>query len=97
MICPAWRLCWNWPHAFTELKQTGQRNKRTLMFVAYGAEEQDEMGSMHHVANPLPGYPNKNIVLMITIDMIGLGFDKWNNFSPAQLNAYADRWYAEGL
>lgn len=70
-------------------------NKRTLMFVAYGAEEQHEMGSMYHVAHPLPNFPNENIVLMISIDMIGLGYDKWSSFTPAQLNRYASTWYEE--
>ncbi|ELX09845.1 peptidase M28 [Janthinobacterium sp. HH01] len=70
-------------------------NKRTLMFVAYGAEEQHEMGSMYHIAHPLPDFPNENIVLMISIDMIGLGYDKWSSFTPAQLNRYAHTWFEE--
>ncbi len=75
--------------AFVKFKAENKPNKRTLMFVAYGAEEQHEMGSMYHVVNPLPGYPNKNIVLMITIDMIGQGYDKWGKFSQSELNEYA--------
>ncbi|CUI04538.1 M28 family metallopeptidase [Massilia antarctica] len=70
-------------------------NKRTLMFIAYGAEEQHEMGSMHHVAHPLPDFPNENIVLMISIDMIGQGYDKWSSFTPAQLSRYANTWFDE--
>ncbi|MFZ6747161.1 M28 family metallopeptidase [Undibacterium sp. JH2W] len=81
--------------AFAQLKARNIANKRTLMFIAYGAEEQHEMGSMYHVAHPVPGAPNKNIVLMISIDMIGLGFDKWNNFSQARRDEYANTWYQE--
>lgn len=81
--------------AFSQLKAANRQNKRTLMFVAYGAEEQHEMGSMYHVAHSVPGLPNKNIVLMISIDMIGLGFDKWSSFSQARRDAYATSWYQE--
>ncbi|MFZ6687694.1 M28 family metallopeptidase [Undibacterium sp. SXout11W] len=81
--------------AFVKFKAENKPNKRTLMFVAYGAEEQHEMGSMYHVANPLPRYPNKNIVLMITIDMIGQGYDKWGRFSQSELNEYAQTWFEE--
>ncbi|UMR28884.1 M20/M25/M40 family metallo-hydrolase [Massilia sp. MB5] len=70
-------------------------NKRTLMFVAYGAEEQGEMGSMHHVAHPLPGFPNKHIVLMISIDMIGRGFERWSSYSQAQRDRYAETWFKQ--
>lgn len=78
--------------AFARLKQ---KNKRTLMFVAYGAEEQHDMGSMYHVDHPVPAAPNKNIVLMITIDMIGRGYDAWGGFSQAQMDAYSSRWYKD--
>lgn len=78
--------------AFAKLKD---RNKRTLMFVAYSAEEQHDMGSMHHVDHPLPAAPNKNIVLMITIDMIGRGYDPWARFTQAQMDAYSNRWYKD--
>lgn len=47
------------------------KNKRTLMFVAFGAEEQDRMGSTFQVAHPVRLAPNRNIVLMMSIDMIG--------------------------
>ena len=79
-------------HAFSELKT---RNKRTLMFVAYGAEEQVDMGSMYHADHPVPVAPNKNIVLMITIDMIGRGYDKWSNFSQSEMDQYSSRWYKD--
>ncbi|MBJ7310804.1 M28 family metallopeptidase [Rugamonas sp. CCM 8940] len=80
---------------FAQHKASNKLNKRTLMFVAYGAEEQHEMGSMYHVAHPLPDFPNENIVLMISIDMIGLGYDKWRGFTQAQLARYADTWFDE--
>ncbi|MDY7578966.1 M28 family peptidase [Herbaspirillum sp. RTI4] len=79
--------------AFERQKVAKKPNKRTLMFVAYGAEEQREMGSMYHADHPLPGFPNKNIVLMISIDMIGLGYDKWSTFTQTQLNHYAKTWF----
>jgi hypothetical protein len=82
-------------HMFKQYRAENKPNKRTLMFVAYGAEEQQDMGSMYHVAHPLPGFPNENIVLMISIDMIGLGFDEWSNFTPAQLSRYANSWFKD--
>ncbi|MEK8033327.1 M20/M25/M40 family metallo-hydrolase [Ideonella sp. DXS29W] len=78
--------------AFYKLKA---KNKRTLMFVAYGAEEQAQMGSMHHVDHPVAAAPNKNIVFMTTIDMIGRGFDKWADFSQSQMDSYSNRWFRE--
>jgi hypothetical protein len=78
--------------AFATLKS---KNKRTLMFVAYGAEEQEYMGSMYQVAHPIPAAVNENIVLMITIDMIGRGFDAWSSFSQAQMDRYANTWFKE--
>lgn len=70
-------------------------NKRTLMFVAYGAEEQKEMGSMHHIATLLPDSSHKSIVLMISIDMIGLGYDAWSGFGQDKRKRYAEQWYAD--
>lgn len=78
--------------AFAELEG---KNKRTLMFVAYGAEEQKYMGSIYHSQNPVAAAPNQKIVLMISIDMIGLGYDKWQHFSQAQMDAYSKRWFRE--
>lgn len=78
--------------AFSKLKT---KNKRTLMFVAYGAEEQEFMGSMYQVAHPVHSAPNENIVLMITIDMIGRGFDNWGSFSQTELDGYANTWFGE--
>ncbi len=78
--------------AFAKLE--GQ-NKRTLMFVAYGAEEQKYMGSIYHSQNPVAAAPNAQIVLMISIDMIGLGYDKWQSFSQKQMDAYSKRWFRE--
>lgn len=78
--------------AFSKLNTN---NKRTIMFVAFGAEEQAYMGSMYQAANPVPAVPNENIVLVISIDMIGLGFDAWTSFSQAKKNRFAETWFQE--
>lgn len=78
--------------AFAQLKGN---NKRTLLFVAYGAEEQEEMGSMYHVENPLPAVPNKNIIMMLSIDMIGRGFNAWTAMPQKELDQYSNRWFKE--
>jgi len=70
-------------------------NKRTLMFVAFGAEEQEQMGSTYQASHPLPVTPNRNIVLMLSIDMIGRDFDAWSGFSQRRMDRFADRWFAE--
>lgn len=49
-------------------KLQGQ-NRRTLVFMMFGAEEKGLVGSKHYVQNPL--YPLSKTVYMINIDMIG--------------------------
>lgn len=78
--------------AFKTLAQTGSPPRRSLLFVAYGAEEQHEMGSMYHAAHPLPDFPNDAISLMISIDMIGQGYQAWRQFTPEQTASYVDSW-----
>lgn len=46
-----------------------QANKRTLVFIAFGAEELGVLGSLHYVKNPV--VPLDNTVAMINMDMIG--------------------------
>ncbi len=78
--------------AFKALHDSGKPNKRSLLFVAYGAEEQYEMGSMYHAAHPLADFPNNRIALMISIDMMGLGYQDWRHYSAQQRHAYVARW-----
>lgn len=70
-------------------------NKRTLLFAAYGAEEQGDMGSTYHAAHPVPYASHKNVVLMISIDMVGRGFEDWTRFSSKTLNGISQRWFKE--
>ncbi len=46
-----------------------ERIKRSLLFIAFGAEERGLIGSRHFVENPT--IPFNNIVAMINMDMIG--------------------------
>ena len=45
------------------------RPKRTLIFIAFGGEEEGLLGSHHYVNNPV--FPLANTVAMINMDMIG--------------------------
>ncbi len=46
-----------------------KNNKRTLIFIAFGAEEDGLLGSKHYVNNPV--FPLNRTVAMINMDMIG--------------------------
>lgn len=62
--------------AFKRLK--GPQNRRTLMFVAYGAEEQTEMGSTAHVKKLRDEGSLGQVILMLSIDMIGRGYKQFD-------------------
>ncbi len=46
-----------------------KRNKRTIIFIAFGGEEEGLLGSKFYVANPV--FPLAKIAAMINLDMIG--------------------------
>lgn len=47
----------------------GKNNKRTLIFIAFGGEEEGLLGSKYYVNNPV--FPLEKTVAMINMDMIG--------------------------
>lgn len=51
------------------LSQNSSRNRRTLIFMAFSAEESGLLGSVHYVRNPR--YPLEKTVTMINLDMVG--------------------------
>lgn len=51
------------------LGQMKGQNRRTLVFLLFGAEERGLKGSAHYIANPI--YPLAKTVYMANIDMIG--------------------------
>jgi aminopeptidase YwaD len=54
-----------------------KNNKRTLIFIAFGGEEEGLLGSRYYVNNPV--FPIEKTVAMINMDMIGrLNADKLN-------------------
>ena len=46
-----------------------KKNKRTLIFIAFGGEEEGLLGSKHYVNNPV--FPLNKTVAMINMDMVG--------------------------
>ena len=46
-----------------------KKNKRTLIFMAFGGEEEGLLGSKHYVNNPV--WPLEKTITMINLDMIG--------------------------
>ena len=46
-----------------------KKNKRTLVFIAFGGEEEGLLGSKHYVNNPV--FPLAKTVAMLNMDMIG--------------------------
>lgn len=48
---------------------TEKKNKRTLIFMAFGGEEEGLLGSKHYVNNPV--WPLDKTVAMINLDMVG--------------------------
>lgn len=49
----------------------GTKPHRTLAFIAFGGEEQGELGSKHYVAHAPDALPMANVVEYINLDMIG--------------------------
>lgn len=45
------------------------RNKRTIIFIAFGGEEEGLLGSKHYVNNPV--WPLDKTIAMINLDMVG--------------------------
>ena len=48
---------------------TEKKNRRTIIFIAFGAEEEGLIGSKHYVNNPI--FPIEKTVAMFNMDMIG--------------------------
>ncbi|HVE56408.1 MAG TPA: M20/M25/M40 family metallo-hydrolase, partial [Pyrinomonadaceae bacterium] len=46
-----------------------KKNKRTIIFIAFGGEEEGLLGSKHYVANPV--FPLEKTVAMLNMDMVG--------------------------
>ena len=46
-----------------------KKNKRTMIFMAFGGEEEGLLGSKHYVNNPI--WPLEKTVAMINLDMVG--------------------------
>lgn len=53
------------------IKQRGVTPKRTIVFVAFGAEEQGMVGSHYFVAHAPPPLAMKQVVQYINLDMVG--------------------------
>ena len=45
--------------------------RRTIVFVAFGAEESGLRGSTHYVAHPPTGLPVERVVYLVNLDMVG--------------------------
>lgn len=54
---------------FREAKDDGMEFRRTIVFIAFGAEETGLNGSKFYVSNPV--FPLENTVVVINMDMIG--------------------------
>ncbi len=52
-------------------QETGYRPQRSILFVAWGAQELGEMGSRYYVGNPI--YPLGDVTAMIQLDSIANG------------------------
>lgn len=55
--------------AFAQAKKDGNGPRRSILFIAFAAEEKGLLGSNFYVENPL--YPIENTVACINVDMIG--------------------------
>jgi Peptidase family M28 len=53
------------------MQQRGTKPKRTIAFIAFGAEEQGMVGSYHFVAHPPAALPIERVVYDINLDMLG--------------------------
>lgn len=60
--------------AFTEAKKEGKGPRRSILFIAFAAEEKGLLGSNFYVENPI--YPLENTVACLNVDMIGRIDDK---------------------
>lgn len=60
--------------AFSAAKKAGNGPRRSILFIAYAAEEKGLLGSNFYVENPI--YPLENTVACINVDMIGRIDDK---------------------
>ncbi len=60
--------------AFAAAKKDGKGPRRSILFIAYAAEEKGLLGSNYYVENPI--FPLDNTVACINIDMIGRIDDK---------------------
>lgn len=52
-------------------QEQGYRPKRSILFVAWGAQEPGQLGSNYYISNPL--FPLQNTIAMIQLDGIGGG------------------------
>ncbi len=73
------------------------KNKRTIVFVAFDAEEQHDMGSMYLALNPIAPIAagNKNVAFVSSIDMIGLDYDAWLTMADTAKAKYVDDWFVK--
>jgi hypothetical protein len=53
------------------MKQKDAAPKRTIAFMAFGAEEQGMVGSVFYVKHPAAALPNAKVVQVINLDMVG--------------------------
>lgn len=54
-----------------DLAARGERPRRTVAFVAFGAEEEGLYGSQAYVRSPPPGLALRDTVFMLNLDMVG--------------------------
>jgi len=54
---------------FMQARNSGMDFRRSIVFIAFGAEESGLNGSLYYVENPV--FPVENTVLVINLDMIG--------------------------
>lgn len=60
--------------AFAQAKEEGKGPRRSILFIAFAAEEKGLLGSAHYVDNPV--VPLSNTVVNLNMDMIGRIDDK---------------------
>lgn len=65
--------------AFSKANQTGFAPKRSVVFIAFSAEEKGLLGSSYYTDNPL--FPLSNTVCNLNIDMLGRGDEAHKNDS----------------
>jgi len=57
------------------MHELGFRPRRSIVFMAFGAEEKGLLGSKHYVEHPT--WPLADTVAMVNLDMIGRGANNW--------------------